>query len=118
MERSVRPGAGSISLSGASVVKNCPLCRQPLAAPLTTNPGPRFSPVQQQIYDMIQRSGKTGLTWSQIADRLYASRSDGGPDHAYRCILGSIYYINDKLKPFGLRVKQVARAGAYVLVQI
>lgn len=104
--------------SPAGYTSSCPLCHHALDKPLTVTPGPRFSPVQQQIYDMIRKSGQHGLTWSQIADRLYASRSDGGPDHAYRCVLGSIYYINDKLEPFGMRIKQVARAGAYVLVSL
>lgn len=93
----------------------CPCCGGKLTQPLTRDEMPLyFTGVQGRIYDLVRKANKNGLTANQLTERVY---TDGGPLFAYRCILGSIYCINRKLKKLGMEIRKAGRAGPYYLVE-
>lgn len=62
-----------------------------------------LSPLQFKVYDIIRKSVH-GITGPHLVDRVYADRSDGGPDFASVSVHVMIKRINDKLKPHGQRL--------------
>ena len=55
----------------------------------------------RRLYEIVRDAGDYGVTWDDLARRLYAHRSDGGP--ASNCIKQVISArINPRLAKFGL----------------
>lgn len=88
----------------------CSHCRQPL---VNTRDGVRLSKLKTQIYDIVKRSGDTGVSTADIAATVY------GRGVKSELIAMHVHQINDLLAHASTRIKGVraGRYSRYIMVQ-
>ncbi len=64
----------------------------------------KLTTTQQRIYDIV-KSAKNGIGCTEIVDRLYADRRDGGPDTAINTVNVIINQMNKRLAAVNQRIK-------------
>lgn len=63
-----------------------------------------LTPQQCRIYDLVRDAMPEGIGNEALFARLYGHRSDGGPISGLSLIRTQVYYLNCRLKRFGVRV--------------
>ena len=84
----------------------CPTCGRAYPIPIAVG-GRR----RQDVYDYIARHPE-GVTIQQVCDYVYQLDPDGGPGNAEVTIRTTIWFLNQKLKPHGLRVRATGGHGS------
>jgi hypothetical protein len=74
---------------------HCPHCHQPL---INTRLGVRLPPLKTAMFDLIRRSGDAGISWDEIARRLY------GRPTSRKTINAHVWQINEMIEPAGYRI--------------
>ena len=90
---------------GAVIVK-CPCCKG--TGTLDDKVGVKLSPMQQRIYELLCRAS---INAPALVERLYASRIDGGPDHALKSVHVQIYLMNKRLAHAGKKIISTTGGG-------
>ncbi len=94
----------------------CPCCGTSDALVLKDSPL-RLGAMEQSIFNAI-RDSEQGLTAKQLLPKVYDGVAGGGPAWALNSIRVTIHTMNKKLAPMGLKLKCMARGGAYLLVEL
>jgi hypothetical protein len=96
----------------------CPACGQFM--PLSDDVGVHLTPQQRQIYNVVRRAGRNGLSAADVADLIYAERTDGGPLCAERVIWVQVMLMNKKLRAVGrvIRAPKGRSSIGYVLREV
>lgn len=90
----------------------CPTCGHPIAVKSSVDKlGALLQGRQRQLFEIVESAGTAGITSMAIFERMYADRSDGGPESGPRIIPIMRRQLNPKLRPIGLQI--VCRGRMY-----
>ena len=93
----------------------CACCGHPLP-----ESGPRntLSPTQRRMYDIVLRSGTAGISASEIMNRLYEDRANGGPENQNIIPVMAIK-IRERIEKFGITMAATRGHGSsYFIVPL
>lgn len=96
----------------------CPSCGGFIgeAAPVDKVRDAITAPAQRVIFDLLSRSMGTAVMRDTIMDRMYAHRSDGGPDTADQVLKATVSQLRRRIEPFGWTIS-ASKGGAGHLAQ-
>ena len=96
----------------------CKSCGHPLINDLI--PELKLTGMQKRILEIVNRRSPTGISMQELASAVYADDPDGGPLNAGSSLRSTVFQLNRKLKPHGLRVYgKIGRASdGYRIVQL
>ena len=84
----------------------CPTCGQLLPDDEATLMAERFlTGICATIFKKVRKAGAAGVQTDMLFDAIYGGDVRGGPESGYNIISVHVYYLNRKLKRFGLRVR-------------
>jgi hypothetical protein len=63
----------------------------------------RLTPLEFKVWDTLRRA-PDGLACSELTERVYADRPDGGPLSGTHCIWSHAFRVNRKLAAIGQRI--------------
>ena len=97
----------------------CPCCGQQLAQPITlADPNMVHLHGQQQALFNLMKSCPTGLTSSQIRDRIFHTNEQGEP-YCRQIVQAHTFHLNKRIAAWGLKVVSTGgRGSVYRLVQL
>jgi hypothetical protein len=73
------------------------------------------SSLYRRLYEIVREAGPYGITWRDLADKLYARRADGGPTS--NCIKQIICQrINPRIAEYGIKIHRGTGQSFYRLV--
>ena len=84
------------------IVPRCKCCGHPLPPP---EHRACLSPQQREIFDLVAKAGKRGITAKSVFDRLFQLDPNGGPDSGTRGVYTQIFHINEKFTKRKIRMR-------------